>query len=67
MGRRNDNGRGTQNGRDREAKDKQSGGKLIYGGVEEEIEKKGQTDRKRKGDIGSMQVGLGGGSAAERW
>lgn len=65
MGRCNDKGGGKQNGRDREAKDKQRGEKLIYGGIEEEIEKKRQTDRKRKGDIGSKQMGWGWGLVAE--
>lgn len=61
MERCNDKKRRRQNERDREAEDKQWRGKLIRGGVEEEIEKKRQTDRKRKGDIGSKQEVLWGG------
>lgn len=49
------------NGKQNRAKDKQRRGKLIKGGIEEEIEKKRQTDRKREGDIGSEPVGCGGG------
>ena len=44
----------------REDKD---GEELTRSGIEEEIEKERQTDRKRKGDIGSEQVwavGVGG-------
>ncbi len=58
----NDRDRGKESGRCREAKDKQRGGKLIYDGIEGEIERKRLADKKRKGDIGCMQVGGVGGA-----
>lgn len=53
---------GRDAGKQNRAEDKQRGGKLIQGGVEEEIEKKRQTDRKRAGGGYWVQVnGVEGG------